>query len=161
MPGKLQKLVASIAVGTVFSGLLYTNSNATTVANSYVENTDHTVQAYILSPLDLWLNRLVRVESGGKAKIKVLDVNDKFSYGCLQFQMYTFKTYGQKYGLIPTDIQSEELEQSIYDCRLQKRIARAMILDNSSNWKHWYNSVVNSTGHPPKTVSEPVELTKK
>lgn len=106
--------------------------------------------------LDVWLNKLIQVESGGKADIKVLDSNNRYSYGVLQFQMATFKGYVKQYNLLPY-AEDREIENSIYDCDLQKALAKRMIQEDYNNWKHWYNSVVGYQGRkgiglPPKEL---------
>jgi hypothetical protein len=100
------------------------------------------------SPLDLWIDKLVYLESEGKEHLKVLDQNGYYSYGCLQFQMATFEAYAGKYGFFTTDDNAETL---IYDCGLQKAIAKRMIEDDANNWRHWFTSVkVRNLGFPPK-----------
>jgi hypothetical protein len=101
------------------------------------------------SPLDLWLEKLVMKESQGRDRIKILDVNGKYSYGCLQFQEGTFRNFGQKYGLVAAGV---NLESVIYDCNLQKAIAKNMIQDDYFLWQSWYTSViVRDLGLPPRS----------
>lgn len=105
--------------------------------------------------LDSWLKKLVFLESEGKSNIKVLDNNGLHSFGCLQFQMSTFREFGLKYDLISKD---DELGKVIYNCALQKKIAARMIEDNYNNWRHWYTSVkIRGLGLPPKE-EEPLVL---
>lgn len=108
-------------------------------------------------PLGAWLNRLVSKESEGKTHIKVLDHNNRYSYGCLQFQMATFKSYIRKYDLLP-EAEDKELENMIYDCDFQKTLARKMIEDDYSNWKNWYTSATAKIGLPPKSESTELAL---
>lgn len=99
-------------------------------------------------PIDVWLEKLAYQESNHRAHIKVLDVNGKYSYGCLQFQEGTFRHYGMKYGLIS---QSTPFESVIYDCDLQKKLAKLMLEDNYYNWQAWYTSVKKmGVGLPPQ-----------
>lgn len=115
-----------------------------------------TTSAKEQNALDSWLKKLVFLESEGKSEIKVLDNNGLHSFGCLQFQMSTFKEFGLKYGLI---FEGDALEKIIYDCVLQKEIARRMIEENPSNWRRWYTSVmIRGLGLPPKEKEEPVLL---
>jgi len=99
--------------------------------------------------LDLWLDRLALKESQGKTHVKILDHNNRYSYGCLQFQMQTFESYVQKYNLLP-DTESAELENMIYDCDFQKILAKKMIEDDYTNWRNWYTSAKTKIGLPPK-----------
>ncbi|MBI4085031.1 MAG: hypothetical protein HY432_00805 [Candidatus Liptonbacteria bacterium] len=100
------------------------------------------------SPLDYWIRKLVLLESEGKTDIKVLDHNGLHSFGCLQFQMSTFEEYALKYDLISD---GSSVEEAIYDCELQKEIAKRMIRENRNNWRRWYTSVIiKGLGLPPK-----------
>jgi len=108
--------------------------------------------------LEIWMDKLVQLESKGNEYSKVKDSNGQYSYGCLQFQMPTFKSYGLKYGLILKD-DERNLNEIIYDCKLQKEIAEAMLREDSGNWRHWYTSVVKKNlGLPP--IEEKVALAK-
>lgn len=106
------------------------------------------------SPLDLWLEKLITLESNGKENIKILDNNGEHSFGCLQFQKETFEEFGLKYKLIAPD---DEIDDLLYDCNLQKEIAKKMIEDNYNNWRHWYTSVkIKKLGLPPKNDVEEI-----
>jgi len=108
--------------------------------------------------LDSWLKKLVYLESEGKNNIKVLDHNGLHSFGCLQFQMSTFREFGLRYGLISED---DDLEKVIYNCPLQKEIAKEMIRENPGYWRKWYTSVmIRGLGLPPKE-EEPVLISLK
>lgn len=103
--------------------------------------------------LDAWIDSLVAKESEGKAHIKILDHNDRYSYGCLQFQMETFESYIKRYNLLPY-AEYSELENMIYDCDFQKLLTRKMIEENPENWRHWYTSVAKrGLGVPPAIKS--------
>lgn len=98
--------------------------------------------------MDIWLAKLAYQESKGKNRIKVMDVNGMYSYGCLQFQEGTFRTYALKYRLMSP---STPTESKIYDCDLQKKIAKLMLAEDYSNWRAWYTSVtMKSVGLPPR-----------
>jgi hypothetical protein len=100
------------------------------------------------APIDAWIEKLAALESDGKSNIKVLDSNGLHSFGCLQFQMSTFEEFGLKYKLVSSQ---DNLEKLIYDCVLQKEIAKRMIKENPGNWKKWYTSVATrGLGLPPK-----------
>jgi len=105
--------------------------------------------------MDIWLAKLIHQESGNRPYLKVLDVNGMYSYGCLQFQAGTFRSYALKYGLIAY---GTPIESKIYDCELQKKIAKRMITEDYSNWKAWYNSVRKaSVGMPPASGADQIE----
>lgn len=110
-----------------------------------------------LDPLGAWINKLAHKESEGKTHVKILDHNNQYSYGCLQFQMATFKSYVHKYDLLP-EAEDKELENMIYDCDFQKILARAMIEDDYTNWRNWYTSVTKKIGLPPRPQNEELAL---
>ena len=163
------------------SGLLVTNLNAITATATYgtapaitasseasaanlaVITTDSPAAAASStapapSALDRWLESLAAKESGNRAGIKILDVNGRYSYGCLQFQMATFRSYSARYGLVdPAAVTS--WEELLYDCSLQKRIAKRMIQENPANWRHWAYTVLNKgIGKPPAEQAVEAEL---
>lgn len=142
---------ASMAIGgstttqmpnaTASPSTIYSDNGIVTVAFSSKDGKDR-------SPLDSWLKKLVYLESNGVSDIKILDHNGLHSFGCLQFQLYTFQAYGARYGLLSP---GDDIEKLIYDCNLQKEIARRMINENPENWRNWYTSVtVKGLGLPPK-----------
>lgn len=135
MQRKLKTVVVSAVVGFLLFGTNLTQATAPT-------------QISILSPEELtydkafnqWLDKLENQESGGKVDIEVLDTNGEYSRGCLQFQDATFNTYSQRFGV-----------GGVWeDCVFQRKLARLMIDDSYSNWRHWQNSVlVYGVGKPP------------
>lgn len=156
------------------SGLLTANLNAitstatygtdsvlaaisTTSSSTNASSATSTASSTVTTNLDVWLEKLAMAESNNRANIKVLDVNGRYSYGCLQFQMATFKSYSARYGLLdPATVTSWETH--IYDCELQKEIATHMIQEKSANWRHWGYTVLNKgIGFPPTEV-RPVDL---
>src|SRR5258706_9513488 len=127
-----KNLAVSMAVGTAILGMHPATLNAITATTSYqtpalrpAEATIETpVSVHEATPLDVWLEKLAYIESHNRAGEKTLDVNGQYSYGCLQFQEGTFRNYGRKYGLVAPGI---KLEPTIYNCELQKKIAKHMI----------------------------------
>lgn len=179
-----KKLAVSLAVGAALASSYPANLNAITAATPYplstVEATNTISAAGATTPrvlaqavvrlaagagdasgnliveepgaMDVWLAKLEFQESHGNRMVKVLDVNGKYSYGCLQFQEGTFRNYGLKYGLISPKDQTEHV---IYDCELQKQIAKLMLAENYSNWRAWFTSVKSrNVGMPPKPAKE-------
>ncbi len=156
--------VLVLLVGVAVAGSLYpAHSEAMTITDAYhyIANlaapaafadeaqTDSSLTVKEATPLDLWLEKLAVMESHGQARVKILDVNGKYSYGCLQFQEGTFRNYGAKYGLVKPGV---NLESVIYDCNLQKAIAKHMIQDDYSLWQSWYTSVeIRDLGLPPRS----------
>lgn len=172
----LKNVAVSMAVGAVVSGLLTANLNAITSAATYGTDpkpavssstdlsasiagapTSTVTSTVVTTNLDLWLNKLAFAESNNRANIKVLDVNGRYSYGCLQFQMATFKSYADRYDLAdPATV--TDWEALIYDCSFQKQVAKRMIQEKPGNWRHWGYTVLNKgIGFPPAEV-RPVDL---
>lgn len=160
---KLNKIAVSLAVGAAVVTSWYpANLNATTAATPYpapeisapkTEPVPTKTGSGEAGPskyasLDAWLEKLAYYESNHRADIKVLDVNGKYSYGCLQFQEGTFRSYAIKHGLISRDTPTESV---IYDCDLQKKLAKLMLAENPYNWQAWYTTVKKKgLGLPPK-----------
>jgi len=83
-----------------------------------------------------------------KDNYKRIDTNGYYSYSCLQFQLYTFIEYYERWKGV--ELTEDEAREIIADCELQKDLAKWMIEQNPQNWRHWYNSVVRGLGYPPK-----------
>lgn len=104
-------------------------------------------------PMTLWLEALEQCESGGKSDIKVLDVNDKYSYGSLQFQAHTFTRYAKRYGFFPETFTDEQILENIYDRHTQFTLARNMIADRYENYLAWTNCTTKlGVGLPPESI---------
>ncbi|MEK7608179.1 MAG: hypothetical protein AAB495_01225 [Patescibacteria group bacterium] len=144
-----KKLAVLMAVGTVLGGFLPTTLNAITTAATYEEIPS--IQIQEAQELDRWIERLILLESEGRTNITILDVNNKHSFGCLQFQKATFVSYGKRYGLLGS---SDDVMKKIYDCELQKKLAKRMIEESHRNWRHWYTSVQVKKLGPPPVVRE-------
>lgn len=130
-------------------------ASATTSTTSTAATT--TATGTVTTNLDVWLEKLAMAESNNRANIKVLDVNGRYSYGCLQFQMATFKAYSARYGFVdPNDVES--WENLIYDCSLQKKVAKRMIQEKPVNWRQWGYTVLHKGIGLPPTEERPVEL---
>ncbi len=150
----MQILVAK-ALAAGFAASMAIGGNTTvqmpnTVSSSAASYQDSkTITAFeSLTPLGVWIDKLIDLESEGKTNLKILDLNGLHSFGCLQFQMGTFREFGLRYKLFTED---DDLNKLIFDCELQKEIAKRMIRENPENWKKWYTSVVvRGLGLPPK-----------
>lgn len=96
----------------------------------------------ILHRQSIYLSLLEWCESGGHTNLKILDSNNKYSYGGLMFQMDTFLTYGKKYKILSESTTVGEAEKKIYDIDIQREIAHRMLLDGLyGNWLHCTNSL--------------------
>jgi hypothetical protein len=141
----LQTLAASIVTGTLVNPLLAIQTS-TTFNQSFLS--DAVAQAP--SELDRWVDDLVQLESEGRTNLRIVDANGYYSYGCLQFQKRTFEKYGLMYNVITND-DLPNVKKLIYDCELQKKLAKLMIEDYYGNWRKWYTSVTKKgLGLPPK-----------
>lgn len=95
--------------------------------------------------LDKWIDSLAEYEChpsicGDGSNYRRVDSNGYYSYSCLQFQRATFEQYAKKF----------DVAGDIYDCEIQKRLAKLMILDDEKAWSHWYTSVeLRGLGKPP------------
>lgn len=149
------QLLVTKALAAGFAASMAIGGNTTaqmpnTVSSSAASYQDsRTITAFeSLTPLGVWIDKLIDLESEGKTNLKILDLNGLHSFGCLQFQMGTFREFGLKYKFFSED---DDLNKLIFDCKLQKEIAQRMIRDNPENWKKWYTSVVvRGLGFPPK-----------
>ena len=87
------------------------------------------------------IDRLAECESSNRWNIKVLDTNNRYSYGGLQFQKETFLRANRKYKVLP-DLEDGEFENAIYDEWTQRELAYHILEDGgSSNWKICYASL--------------------
>ena len=78
-----------------------------------------------------------------------IDTNGLLSYGCLQFQMPTFKQY-VKFFYGDLDLEEADWENLIHSCKFQKGLAYKMISYNPEKWVHWQTSVKRGLGLPPE-----------
>jgi hypothetical protein len=93
--------------------------------------------------MEQWLDRLQSDESGKNPLLVILDTNNKYSYGCLQFQAGTWAPYSRKY----------DVDKEIMDCSAQRYVAKKMIKDDYNAWRNWFTSVTKKTaGKPPVLV---------
>ena len=85
------------------------------------------------------LTKLANCESGNIPSQKVLDVNDKYSYGLLQFQVETAWREGIYYGLLDdtTPLTEEAMKKYLFDPLWQIKLGEKMISDNKH--RHWLN----------------------
>lgn len=90
--------------------------------------------------LDNWIEQVRWEESRGHDMTVVLDTNNKYSYGCLQYQMATWNYYSKKYNV----------DAEIMDCDAQKEVTRNIIKYEKDGWRNWYTTVVKKgVGKPP------------
>jgi len=82
--------------------------------------------SYSQDAKDVWINDLAICESRNR-DVTILDSNNKYSYGPLQFQMSTWLSYGKPFGAT---------KANIHDTMLQHQVARSMLdAGLQYNWK--------------------------
>lgn len=90
--------------------------------------------------LDIWIEQVRWEESRGKDMLVILDTNNKYSYGCLQYQMATWNYYSKKYNV----------DAEIMDCDAQKEVTRNIIKYEKNGERNWYTTVYKKgVGKPP------------
>ena len=137
-------LIKNLVAGTLMASVA--NTSPMTMLSSAVSHSQFSAEATSQTApdaMDAWLQKLIQKESEGREHIKILDHNNQYSYGCLQFQMATFRSYIRKYKLL-ANTEDAELENMIYD--------------DYSNWRNWYTSVsVRNLGLPPRVSAQLAE----
>lgn len=94
-----------------------------------------------LTPQQMWVEKLAYCENRNHVS-RVLDSNDKYSYGDLQFQMDTWLRYSDTFHTRRENIQDPELQRIV-----------ALYILNSGGWRNWKNCatkfVIPSLGEYP------------
>ena len=85
--------------------------------------------------------KLCDCESDFNPNVRVLDTNGYYSYGILQFQLYTFINYGKKHGILPKELTENEARILIYNPHVQVAIAKE-ILKEPKGYRHWLNCAI-------------------
>jgi hypothetical protein len=144
----LVSAVAALAL-LLFAASAFISSQKNEIEDQ--NNRYHTEEAE-KDALDIWIDRLAEFECKNcPDNFRHLDKNNRYSYSCLQFQEDTFRAEIRRYKLLPF-AEDEELMNFIYDCPLQKSLARYMILAEGSRAarSHWLTSVIiRGLGDPP------------
>lgn len=132
-------------------GTAYAYPNAIATVKEYGPNheTTEVVSAEVPDELDIWIDRLAFMESSGKEDIIILDVNGRYSFGCLQFQERTWLSFQW----LQDELGEEISMDTIMDCPLQKRLVKRILVANPGLWTHWYTSVaIRGLGRPPVVI---------
>ncbi len=77
------------------------------------------------TPKEIWIEELHSCENRNN-RIRILDSNDKYSYGYVMFQMDTWLAFGKKFGATRENINDEELQKVVAESMLDKGL-----------WRHW------------------------
>lgn len=100
---------------------------------------------------DVWLYVLEWCESKGKpTAINQVDRDGTPSYYSFQFKPGTFKTYGEKYGIIKSGHTYAEIMELLKSYELQRSIVTEMIRDPKTNWEQQFPNCVRTYGRPPQ-----------
>ena len=114
-------------------------TNAPQISPIQGDTPDSAVSAYYVTK-DPYIREIVAhlatCESGNRSDIRILDTNNKYSYGLLQFQAETFTGYGYGYKLLP-QAEKGEYMNLIYDGEFQKSVAYKMLEEDINNVRHW------------------------
>ena len=86
---------------------------------------------------DVRISQLSWCESRWNERVKVWDIGS-YSYGWLQFKLFTFMNEGKKYGILPKELTTKEAELLIFNKHIQIAIAKEM-LKQPNGWRAWYN----------------------
>lgn len=83
--------------------------------------------AAVPTPQDIWVQHLHECENPTNIP-RILDTNNKYSYGYVSFQMATWLYYGKEFGAT---------KENIYDDDLQRQVAEYML--DTKGWTDWWN----------------------
>lgn len=98
------------------------------------------VHAEEIDRKEVWIEALHQCENPKDVE-KVLDTNDKYSYGYVMFQMDTWLSFGKKHGATRNNIGDNDLQRIVVRDMLSKGL-----------WKHWYTcgkKVISKLGDFP------------
>lgn len=79
-----------------------------------------------------WIAELHLCENRGNTP-RILDVNGKYSYGYVMYQMETWLTYSKRFGTTPENIKDKDLQIEV----------TKYILDNGG-WKNWWTCAIST-----------------
>lgn len=106
----------------------------------------------IETEINQWLDALSICESNGnEIAINPRDLDGTASLGLYQFKRATWKYYLEKYGLSPLTSEGiEDLEESIWNGKLQRTVVRRMVDDPKVRWESEFPQCVKRLGLPPR-----------
>jgi len=91
--------------------------------------------------LENWVQQVRWEESRGHDMLVILDTNNKYSYGCLQFQMATWNNYSKKYGIT----------EEIMNCDAQIKLTKLIVQNEKKGYDNWWTTVhKKGVGLPPE-----------
>lgn len=100
---------------------------------------------------EVWLSALEWCESrGNPSAINKVDRDGTPSYYSYQFKPGTFKMFGEYYGVIPTNLPTNDLMELMKRHDLQREIVRHMIKDPDTRWSQQFPACTKLLGTPPE-----------
>jgi len=101
---------------------------------------------------ETWRAALEWCESrGDPGAVNPKDRDGTPSYYSFQFKPSTFKSFGERYGIIEKGLEIQEIKERMKDYQITLKIVEAMILDQKNiNWENEFPGCVKKLGRPPK-----------
>lgn len=109
---------------------------STSSINSVTVKKKETYSPYLRVSLDEAISRLSTCESNNNPKAQIVDSNDYYSRGILQFQYFTFRKYGIQYGLITSTTTFSEAVNDMFNPNIEIALAKK-ILQQPYGWTNW------------------------
>lgn len=138
-----------IAVALIIIKVTNQGKNLTVHAEADVIATTSQAKPFLSTlsyPQKAYLGTVEYCESRGRAEITILDTNNEYSYGILQFQLPTFINYGIKYGVLPATTTEASALAIIHDPEIQERIGTRMLADGLKS--NWYTCTLRMDEYP-------------
>lgn len=141
---------------TIISSVIWPNKAASTekvqeTTKDKVDVTNEQIGPVLSHKQEVWRYTLEWCESrGDKEAINKVDLDGTPSYYSFQFKPGTFKTYGEKYGVIEKGLSDSQIMELLKSYDLQKTIVGYMILDNTVNWYVQFPDCIRKYGLPPR-----------
>ena len=114
------------------------------IAPEWFADNPAAIDVYQPDKLQKVIDKLAGLESTGDPTkinpkaINFLDRDGTASFGCLQFKITSLRTYGIKYGFFGEKVSWDWIATKLFDCELQKQVARQMILDSTvDKYREW------------------------
>lgn len=100
---------------------------------------------------EVWLYSLEWCECQAiHTAINEKDLDGTPSYYAFQFKPSTFKSLGEKYGLIKKGLSDAEIMELMKSYELQREIVKNMMFDTSTKWDKQFPGCVKKLGWPPR-----------
>lgn len=150
MKTKIKILIGLIVIGICFGGVKVLGKMSEIAEVVYVAPEE--VKPIVTHAQDVWISALEWCESKGvEEAINPKDRDGTKSFYSFQFKPGTFRSYGEKYGVIKKGLSEEKIRELMKSQELQRKIVENMINDKSVRWAQQFpDCVKNKIGYPPK-----------